>query len=105
MRRSFKINITVRKSRYLRLSAARLVRSLTDGDKPQTSSRIGADEMTCSASIMHRSPSSFRYSTFHCPDKSSYEHRFTLQPISNLPPNAVIFSAHASHIIPGPRRG
>src|SRR4030095_4733896 len=103
--RSFKINITVRKSRYLRLSAARVVRSLTDGDKPQTSSRIGADEMTCSASITCRSPSPFLYSILHWPDKSSYEHRVTLQSISNLPPSAVIFSAHASHIIPGPRLG
>src|SRR3954451_13825143 len=103
--RSFKISMTVRKSRYLRLSAAVFVRSLTAGDKPQTSSRIGADEITCSASIIWQSPLPFLYSTFHWPDKSSYEQRITLQPISNLPPSAVIFSAHASHIIPGPRRG
>src|SRR5215831_8845511 len=97
--------MTVRKSRYLRLSAARLVRPLTAGDKPQTSSRIGADEMTCSVSMLCITPLLLLYWIFHCPDKSSYEQRVTLQLISNLPPRAVIFSAHASHIIPGPRRG
>src|SRR5262249_9569084 len=97
--------MTVRKSRYLRLSAARLVRSLTAGDKPHTSSCIGADEITCSAWIVRKAPSPFLYSTFHCLDKSSYEQRVTLQPISNSPPSATIFSAQASHIIPGPRRG
>src|SRR3954469_13157005 len=97
--------MTVRKSRYLRLSAARLVRSLTAGDKPQTSSRIGADEITCSASTICRSPLPLWYSTFHWVDEPSYEQPTTLQPISNLPPKAVIFSAQASHIIPGPRRG
>src|SRR5262245_32620913 len=97
--------MTVRKSRYLRLSAAHLVRSLTAGDKPHTSSRIGADEMTCSASMICARPSRFLYSTFHCPGKSLYEHRVTLQPMSNLPPSTSIFSAQASHIIPGPLRG
>ena len=31
--------------------------------------------------------------------------RVTLQPISMLPPSALVFSAHASHIMPGPLRG
>src|SRR5207249_11123431 len=91
--------------RYFKLSAARFVRSLTAGDKPQTSSRIGADEMMCSASIARRSPCAFLYSTVHAPETSSYEQPVTLQPISSLPPSAFIFSAHASHIMPGPRRG
>src|SRR4029077_14343155 len=55
----------------LELSAARLVRSLTAGDKPQTSWRIGADEMTCSASTVCRSPWLFLYSTIQLPDVSS----------------------------------
>src|SRR4030095_498346 len=103
--RSFKINITVRKSRYLRLVAAYFVRSLTLGDNPQTNSRIGADGMMCSASIVCDSPCRFLYSTVQLPEVSSYEQRVTRQPISSLPPRAFIFSAHASHIIPGPLRG
>src|SRR5207237_1066286 len=99
------ISITVRKSRYLRLSAACLARSLTVGDKPHKSSRIGADEMTCSASIACRSPCRSLYATVQLPEVSSWEQRDTLQPISSLPPSAFIFSAHASHLIPGPLRG
>src|SRR4029077_1120279 len=41
----------------------------------------------------------------HVPLASSYWHRITRQPISSAPPSALVFSAHVSHIIPGPRRG
>src|ERR1051326_2653029 len=82
------------KSRYFKLSAARFVRSLTAGAKPQTNSRIGADEMMCSAWIVCGSPSRFLYSTSQLPAASSYEQRVTLQLISSFPPSAFIFPAH-----------
>src|SRR4030095_753550 len=41
----------------------------------------------------------------HVPLASSYSQRTTRQPIWMTPPKALVFSAHVSHIIPGPRRG
>src|SRR5205823_8221059 len=96
------MSMTVRKSRYLRLSAAPFARSLTAGDNPQINSRIGADEMTFSASIVCNPPCRSVNSTVQVLEASWYEQPVTLQPVSIVPPIAFVFSAHASHIILGP---
>src|SRR5260370_15389662 len=97
--------MTVKKSRYLRLSAARRVRSETSGRIPQTNSRIGAEEITCSASTKWRFPSRSLNLTVHVDVVSSKAQPLTRAAISILPPIAFTFSAHASHIMPGPLRG
>src|SRR5918997_653298 len=72
---------------------------------PFTSSRIGADEMTCSDSIVCTSPAASLYFSAHVCVAVLYSQPTTFAPMWILPPSCFVFSAHASHIMPGPLRG
>src|SRR5205823_8564433 len=86
-------------------SAARFASSETSGSRSLINSRIGAEEITCSDSRVCSFPCWSQQIVVHVQVASSYWHQITRQPISIAPPSTLVFSAHVSHIIPGPRRG
>src|ERR1035437_1960488 len=103
--RSFTISPTVRKSRYRKERAAWRAASGSCGSICATNSRMGMDETRCSARYSSNSPLALWEVTTQRLLVESKRQPTTLRPSSTAPPSLRTFSAHASHIIPGPCRG
>ena len=70
-----------------------------------TSSVIGAEEITWRAVMLSRPPAPLATSMVHRPDMASNFIDARVRSISTSPPAATTLSRAVSHIMPGPWRG